>query len=184
MYKKMFILFLISFLLLSINTKRSFEEEEKILWKESEKLIWDDFKGKVDTSKINVLAETCWEIKIIESHYNEKVPVFEIGNFFIKNKSWKITNDDYSLAHEQLHFDIAEIFARNIRKSYDSLNKKKIVDVNKYEAIFNHNIESCGKYNTKYDNEVYFNNKKQAFWIKKVGVELARLKKYEYPRPR
>lgn len=180
MFKRILILSAISFLLFSLTTKKNFDDDEKIIWSENKKLTWDDFKGKIDTSKINVLAETCWEIKIIESRYDNKIPVFKLGSFFIKNKSWKITNDDYSLAHEQLHFDIAEIFARKIRKAYDSLNKKKIVDVDKYEAVFNLYIENCGEYNNIYDNEVYFNEKKQAYWGKKIASDLTKYKKWEY----
>ena len=79
-----------------------------------------------------------------------------------------------------MHFDIAEIFTRKIRKAFDSLNIKKIKDYQIYDNIYIFYGNKCETYQKLYDNQVYFNNFQQQQWIKKVGLELARLKKYEY----
>lgn len=180
MARKILILFAISFSLISLNTKSNFEDENKILWSATKKLTWDDFKGIADTTDAFTGAMTYSEIKIDESHLENKIPVYKIGCYFIKNKSWRITNDAYSLSHEQLHFDIAELFARKMRKAYDSLNKKRIVNVEPYENIFNLYGNRLEKYQNLYDNEVYFNEKKQAYWGNKIASDLVKYKKWEY----
>lgn len=180
MFKRVAFLFLISFILFSLTTKNSFEDEEKILWSSSKKLIWEDFKGEVDTTKALIGAITCSEIKVIDSRLINKIPVLKVGCYFIKNRSWKIVTDDYSLNHEQLHFDISEVFARKIRKSLDSLNKKKIESFNQYQKVIDIYLNKLERYQDFYDNEVYFNEKKQAFWSKKVASELLKYKKWEY----
>lgn len=180
MFKRVVLLLSISFILFSLTTKSGFEEEEKILWSPTKKLKWDDFKGEVDTTKALVGAVTCSEIKIIDSRLTNKIPILTIGCYFIKNRSWKIVTDDYSLAHEQLHFDISEIFARKIRKSIDSLNKKKIENPNQYQKVIDFYLKNLENYQDLYDNEVYFNEKKQALWSNKIASELLKYKKWAY----
>jgi len=156
------------------------KDDDMILWLTKRKLVWDDFRGIPDTSRTNVGAVTQGAIEIIDSNWENEIPKYKIGCFFIKSKSWTRVNDSYSLAHEQLHFDIAELFARKIRKAFDSLNVKKNKDNERYQDIYNFYVAKSEKYQDLYDNQVYFNDFQQQQWIKKVGLELARLKKYEY----
>jgi len=98
----------------------------------------------------------------------------------LESESWTRVNDESTLLHEQLHFDIDELFTRKIRKAFDSLNIKKVKDYQIYDNIYISYGEKCETYQKLYDNQVYFNDSKQQQWIKKVGAELLRLKKYEY----
>lgn len=82
------------------------------------------------------------------------------------------------MAHEQLHFDISELFARKIRKSFDSLRYKKDINLDIYLEIYKSNVSKCEKFQYLYDHKVSNNNKNQQEWIEKVGAELLRMKDY------
>lgn len=159
----------------------SFDTDNKILWSSQRKLTWCDFKGKKDSIDDLSIAETAFEILIKRSYYNEnRVPVFEIACYFLPEQSWTITRDTLALKHEQLHFDIGELYTRKIRKGFDSLNRKYIKDFKKYETILHTLYEECEKVNEKYDSEVYFNEQRQRKWEEMIQQELEKLKEYEY----
>lgn len=157
------------------------QEDDKILWSTKRKLIWDDFKGVIpETTEPFAVALTCSNVQIKYDFIDNEVLSYKIENYFIKSKSWTITRDTQMLAHEQLHFDITELYARKIRKSFDSLRLKKNTNVDSYNEIYHSNISKCGNYQDLYDKQVIGNNKNQQQWIKKIGAELVRLKRYEY----
>ncbi len=166
------------------------DDDDRILWTSTRKLTWDDFKGKNDSDFDSRKAETTTVILTEKTYYNsEKVPVYEIACYFLPAKSWSITSEKIALSHEQLHFDIAELYTRKIRKAFDSLTNNKIRDFAVYESIFNNFNIKCKNYNKQYDREVYaiqeentveFDFDKQMEWIENVSQELELLKDYEY----
>lgn len=163
---------------------------EKILWSSTDKLKWSDFKGRNTTSFGLTKAETTTIILVTKTYYNDEyIPVYEIACYFLPKQSWTITSEKFALEHEQLHFDIAELYTRKIRKTFDSLKIKKVKDFDKYENVFKQLNKKSVDYNILYDSEVYgineegnayFNYNKQREWIDKVGKELEALKDYEY----
>ena len=164
--------------------------EDKILWSSNRKLTWNDFKGKNKGIFDSRKAETATVIETVKTYYDlEGIPVYEIACYFIPIKSWSNTSEEFALCHEQLHFDIGELYTRKIRKSYDSLNAKKIKKFKTYENIFYDLDNKCKNYNNLYDSQVYnikednsvdFNKQQQQVWIEKVAEELEKLKQYEY----
>lgn len=159
----------------------SFETDNKILWSSQRKLTWCDFKGKNDSIDDLSVAVTTFVILIERSYYNENgVPVFEIACYFLPEQSWTITNDTLALKHEQLHFDIGELYTRKIRKAFDSLNRKGIKNFEKYETTLNTLYRECEIINDKYDSEVYFNEQRQREWEETIQRELEELKEYDY----
>jgi hypothetical protein len=171
-----FTIFIVTALfLLSFNN--SAKDSDEILWRSERKLVWADFKGSVDTSS-NAEALTSWKIKIIDTNFENDLPKYKLACYFIKSESWTKTNDKIVLEHEQLHFNIAEIFARKIRKTFDSLNIKKCNTESTYIEIYSRLGKSCYDYQHKYDSEVYFDSIQQKKWKTKVNVELERLKKF------
>lgn len=151
---------------------------QKIAWSSKYKLSWDDFKCSPDTSMINVNAIASCEIMILDAEYKNEIPYYKLKCFFNKNKSWTVVNDKDILKHEQLHFDIYELYTRKIRKSFDSLNVKKNKDISIYEKIYTEYGKKCNNRNELYDNEVYFNEVKQKQWIDRINKELLVYKDY------
>ncbi|CAI2767896.1 hypothetical protein [Flavobacterium collinsii] len=181
--KEIFIVSLIIVLCCSMTNfaieKKNNDENDEILWSKSKKLVWEDFKGIPDTVGSIMLAETTSTIKFEYNVTNNVLTSYKIESIFIKSRSWTITNDMQLLAHEQLHFDITELYARKIRKAFDSLRIRKNFNEENYSLIYNSNILKRNDLNKLYDSQVYGNNIRQNQWIKRVKNEVLKLNKYE-----
>ncbi|NER13107.1 hypothetical protein GWK08_06630 [Leptobacterium flavescens] len=169
----------------SISTNKFYANSEidvndKILWLKNRNLIWEDFQGNPPNNKDAALAATQCEIKIIKIELVDNLPNIIIGTYFIKSRSWTVTTNHEALEHEQLHFDIYELFSRKIRKGFMELNNQKIADIKFYEDLYKNLINCAIEENNNYDFEVYFNEKKQQEWISRITNELEKLKEYEY----
>ncbi|MVO09030.1 hypothetical protein GOQ30_07600 [Flavobacterium sp. TP390] len=175
---KIFIIFIgVIFFLLS---NKSIDKKNLVQWCSERKLNWDDFLGTPDTIN-NPLADAAvfTSLEITKNEFIDGLPRLEVKSFFIKSKSWRIVNDSSTLAHEQLHFDIAEIYARKIRKAFDSLNKLKVNHSGPYSKVFSILAQEKNEYNMLYDLNVYSNKEKQKEWSLIVAKELEELQAYE-----
>ncbi|MDQ6527683.1 hypothetical protein [Flavobacterium sp. LHD-85] len=165
-------------------SKKAYNQEENtILWSNDRKLTWEDFKGVPDSSSQSVLVTVAGTTSVINFEYKtikNMMTSYKIESIFVKNKSWTITSDTLVLAHEQLHFDITELYARRIRKTFDSLKSRKNYIEDNYVKVYDHNIMQKNELDDLYDNQVYGNNMNQNRWIKKISNEILKLKKYEY----
>ena len=158
------------------------QEENTILWSNDRKLRWEDFKGVPDTSH-SVLVTVAATTSVIDFEYKttkSMMTSYKIESIFVKNKSWALTSDTQVLAHEQLHFDITELYARRIRKAFDSLKSRKNYIEDNYVKVYNRNIMQKNELDDLYDYQVYGNDLNQNLWIKKISNEILKLKKYEY----
>ncbi|MFD2601479.1 hypothetical protein [Flavobacterium suzhouense] len=155
-------------------------EDDKILWSSTKRLKWDDFKGMANDTLDTHVAQTQGSIEIVRTEIYKNIPKITLHCYFIKSLSWTKVDDIETLNHEQLHFDIYELFTRKIRKAFNELNRKNISDINEYQKVYNLYIEKCNAFNELYDHEVYFNEKKQLMWNLKIEQELKKLKDFEY----
>lgn len=158
---------------------------QRIVWKEDVKLKWSNFKSKINNQRgNNVVAYTnCgWVYSVVKST-NPKSPVkITIETVFNEDKSWKDVKhiNDYVLAHEQKHFDIAEVFARKLRKEvYEKI--KTSGDYNKYfQSIYNKILNDYRKFQVSYDKDTKngIDEEKQAEYNRIIAEELENLKSY------
>lgn len=155
-----------------------------IPWSAARKLTWDDFKGTPDPHSSNA-ALTSSNINI-ELGYNDKGFQYSIKCTFDKNRSWvRIKNNDV-LAHEQGHFDIAEIYARKLNKlmkAYRFNAKTAGTDVN---LLYENTMKQHRQIQTQYDVETDYsrNKQKQDEWLKKMHDDLKGLEAYaNYQQP-
>jgi hypothetical protein len=100
---------------------------------------------------------------------------------FFRNTSWLKTDSAYGLNHEQMHFDICEIYARRLRQKIASKNlmrnKKLNAELNNLYRQINQDLE---KEQDRYDRETEHSIKteRQELWNKKILAELEELKEY------
>lgn len=156
-------------MLLSITGIGQFNNEELISWNANKKLTWADYKGSPKPGS-DAVASTATYLGI-EYSFNNKGFGYKITCSFSKTRSWGSHKTDYVLAHEQGHFDIAEIFARklnwrmseyrfnknnfktDLKNIYDEITKEKEDMQNDYDRETNHSIKK----------------KEQAEWLRKIG---------------
>lgn len=163
-----------------------------IVWEEGRQLKEADFKavkgpakldrkGALTTYKIEILPK---EVAVDEQDRILGYHRMTVVAFFYKNKSWLGSKKDpHLLAHEQLHFDIAELFARKIRKAFKKLKIQKIKTFNAYQTTYNKLWQECRAYQKRYDSETlngtdYKVNKQ---WESDVQKALLDYQRYKYP---
>ena len=168
----------------------SFVKDEFILWQENKKLKIQDFKAdNKDTIKVN-RQQFLGAISAIRIEYSSfqrnknSVPDFSIKTYFDPNESWMLLKNDYVLQHEQIHFDLTELYARKMRKSVESLRQKNITNISIYRKKIQHWNAMKEKASNQFDadNQDYYikigqkilfqKNPKQEAWKKKVDREL------------
>lgn len=168
----------------------SFVKDDFILWQENKKLKIQYFRAENnDTIKVNQ-QQFLGAISAIRIEYSSfqrnknSVPEFSIKTYFDPNESWMLLKNDYVLQHEQIHFDLTELYARKMRKSVESLQQKNITNISIYrKKILNWNVmkeKASNQFDA--DNQDYYikigqkilfqKNPKQEAWKKKVDQEL------------
>ena len=168
----------------------SFVKDDFILWQENKKLKIQDFKAENnDTIKVN-RKQFLGAISAIRIEYSSfqrnknSVPEFSIKTYFDPNESWMLLKNDYVLQHEQIHFDLTELYARKMRKSVESLQQKKVSNLEIYKKKLNYWNQMSQQTNNAFDKEnndsytlkngTFFLNKnpKQKEWKNKIENEL------------
>ena len=168
----------------------SFVKDDFILWQENKKLKIQDFKAdNKDTIKVN-RQQFLGAISAIRIEYSSfqrnknSVPDVSIKTYFDPNESWMLLKNDYVLQHEQIHFDLTELYARKMRKSVESLRPKNVTNISIYRKKIQHWNAMKEKASNQFDadNQDYYikigqkilfqKNPKQEAWKKKVDREL------------
>lgn len=157
----------------------TFQQANNLIdWNATRKLTWEDFKGPVDADSKNA-ALTSSSINI-EFGYDDEGLEYSIKCSFNKQKSWVRIRNTEVLAHEQGHFDLAELHARKLfkaMKAYKFNANTVSKDVNTiYDSLMNAHHEAQNLYDSETD---YSRNKvKQEEWQKKIADELKSLQAF------
>lgn len=177
MHKRYLLLY--SFIILVITSCNS----KFVLWKADRPLKWGDFLASYSSG---YEAHIDWRVR-----YNyRRQPVddkylmeFRVQNLFFPNLSWvKLGSEsDELLKHEQLHFDICELYARKLyisftKATYSSRYRaeiKKIASTN-----FNELRQSQNNYDAETNHSL--NKTLQAEWERKIATLLAETPAYPY----
>ncbi len=155
-------------------------DTNRIYWKLTYKLKWSDFQGQPDTT-VEYAAITSSGIKY-PYLFNDSSFTFEVFAFFDKQESWKKKLvDSYILEHEQLHFDITELFARKLKEKLCKLIPKRKSIQSDIQSIANKIIQEKDDMQNLYDRETNFsqNVKQQVKWKQKIRLELKLLDRYK-----
>ncbi len=154
-------------------------------WDEHNKLSWNDFKAKPNYS-VNAVATTASGITFGFSikETDNRVISFEteIHAHFYPEKSWykpELSNA-HILAHEQLHFDITELYARKFRKRAGLLKTSNDIGkrLRSLHKIINRELAAL---QDRYDNDTDFsrNFEAQAKWQSFIQKELSKLQYFK-----
>lgn len=138
-------IFVLIFFLVSISAKA---QTEKKLWSADDPLKWSDYHGKPD-KRSPFAAYTYFGL---DYGYQRKGNglyqfTFEVGSYMDKALSWRRGKPSENLLkHEQLHFDIAEYFVRQLliafgNHTYTSNYKAEIAQVQQQIANLRRGVE-------------------------------------------
>lgn len=159
---------------------------QKIYWEEGKKLTWSNFKSKVNNQKgENIVAYTnCgWTYSYVKSSNPKASVKIKIQTIFNEDQSWKDVKriNDYVLLHEQKHFDVAEVFARKLRKEVTEKIKTSSDFDADFKTIYNRILKEYREFQNTYDSETKNGmiEEKQSEYNRIIAEELDHLKSYK-----
>lgn len=174
-------LFLMLFVLTS-SAQVNVENDSIIIWNKDRKITWDDFLSENNGQKYKG-AGTALNIDF----YPKKFDCAQIDFIVVvaqvnKIESWVKDKTGGILNHEQTHFDLAELYARKIRKSLAKfLEENEECDLQGIADIYYRLEEEHWQTQFLYDDETKhsINFEKQQEWDKKIADSLEAYKDYE-----
>lgn len=169
-----------------VSANHSMYVSDTLNWSDDVKLRWDDFQSR-EKIKTDYAAFT---YTIITLNYSlthsggAYQPKFTVKCAFQRSRSWVDRNEPAAmtaeiLAHEQLHFHIAEITARKLRKALTSKHYTKNY-AREINAIYERELNAGEEMQQSYDRESEhgINDATQKRWAEKVPKLLQSLAAY------
>jgi len=154
-----------------------------IYWSETDPLTWDDFQGnaKFDYRNRDIAALTSSGIMHYRGCKDGKI-IYKVRAYFEKKESW-YKNDahtEYHLAHEQLHFDVTELFTRKLRKQLSEQNFScgQEEEFEQYIEDYLRNWETAQQA-YDFDTTHSMDKAKQIEWHYKIAFELSLLEEFK-----
>ena len=159
-------------------------EDDKIYWDAGKRLAWNDYKASPDYNDTSNSALTFYGISSVIKTKKDTA-AFQIKSMFDIQKSWVKPEDktDTLLHHEQGHFDIAEVYARKLKKTVHDYTFKKATLGTDFNTIYKKNSEALNTQQGIYDEETDHGRifAKQKEWNEKIQREIKELDLYDKP---
>lgn len=157
---------------------------DTLRWHKDYRLTWDDFQGSDNgQSPFSAQSNCIYTLKTIPSFSNDTLYVTEVLHAcFTKKASWvkDDSHQDSLLMHEQLHFDLCELYGRKFRKrlSEQSLSLLKFDDEIKriFEATWKEYSTAQQLYDAETEHGII--REKQDQWINNVREELEEISEF------
>lgn len=147
------------FLTIILSISINLNAQSTIEWSKDRKLTWSDFKAVPD-EEILAYALTSYKIEIqpsdvlvdLDNNIQNYESLTAVANFYSYH-SWVYEKNDYLLLHEQLHFDIAELYASKMRLEFEKLKKEKNANFDSYLEVHQKLWAECRERQKAYDKE-------------------------------
>lgn len=103
------------------------------IYHHTRKVTWDDFRGKPTNTRYGaaIFANFAYgaSFQVIDGYIVAKVST---KTYMVRGMSWVLPTslNDYALAHEQLHFDIARVVTERFKKKIAAMKADLIIDLN------------------------------------------------------
>lgn len=151
----------------------------EIVWNKSTQLAWEDFNHNHQNDYYAALTASG-----ISYSYTTKPTSYEVEicAVFDKDESWVNLDkaSDRLLVHEDLHFDITELWTRRLRKAVQDAS---YVDGDVFNALYEKHIKGLAWMQAFYDEETHHSlrTKAQSNWERRVAAELILLDGHTSP---
>lgn len=177
----LFKLFLLGFTLIG------WSQNSQMPWLYGKSLSWDNFRGPLNTSS-KMAAETHSGISYEASirRNSERIEIeFRVQAYFVPEKSWKTPNKQTAalLRHEQIHFDITELYARMLKKAFAEYDYPKEFDQSLLDELFSKNQHQLDSVQNQYDEDTDHSlfEEGQKLWEQFVDDSISRFRNYAGP---
>lgn len=147
--------------------------ETEIEWHAERKLKIVDFKGSIEDRPFLAVTSSKIEYSYQGRPIDGHVVVTVKSTFNCRESYFKHRPDDKeTLAHEQGHFDITEIYARKLIQAIAAETKNVKELQSKGEAIYNRITSDWRLRQDQYDSDTYDNPYEQIIWFEKIKQDL------------
>lgn len=150
------------------------DEDRVLLWSKERKLTWADYQGsplKTEWAAATTASGITYSLSSIIGNGESSLEVI-VSSLFYPDKSWHKPElcNDVILSHEQLHFDITELFAKRFRERLRTVRNDTNIK-KKVRAIFVEINKDLHAFQNKYDRETNFSRdlEQQKVWNEKVS---------------
>ncbi len=152
-----------------------------IEWSDTLYLKWSDYEYRPEKAPKRGSMALTSVFHSVRGGIEDGKPNFQVKVFLVKDDSW--TSDTLNLpllAHEKLHFDLAELYGRKIRKEIEILGKRKVTDLSEYKRYIKFLLNDFKNVSLAYDKETEHGRKPQSQekWLSFVLSEMQRLHEY------
>ena len=159
----------------------SFQNNDNVIvWNKARKLTWNDFQGEISNDKAYEVINVYNENEEDAARSRVAIALYfkceggkanhTVRAEFEKNNSWYYPKrkTDAVLNHEQLHFDITELYARELRTKLASM--KNPCDKSSVGLVYQANENAFVEFVRQYDIETSHgvNKQKQSEWESRI----------------
>lgn len=164
---------------LRIDNPEAFELE--IPWHAERRLQIRNFRGSVAQRPFEAVTHTTIRYRTQVSPLTGKSKlwvecVFNCEESYFKRSAW----DAEILEHEQVHFDLSELYARKFRQAIQEQAGSYALFKQKHEALYAQFCKELTRKHDAYDTEVYADRTQQGKWTAWVAAELEALADYDW----
>lgn len=157
---------------------------DTIIWKSSRRLTWEDFKGNApEPSPFSAQSNCIYTLSTTPEFSNDTLYAIEVlSPSFTKKASWvvKDSKQDSLLEHEQLHFDLCELYGRKFRKELSATSlgilhfDREINEL--FGKIWNEYRAAQDRYDAETEHGII--RSKQLEWMEQTRLELHQLSEF------
>lgn len=160
------------------------KQSDTLRWRKDYHLNWSDFQGKDESNSPYSAQSNCiYTLKTIPDFSNDTLYITEVLHpCFTRKASWVKPDalQDSLLLHEQLHFDLCELYGRKFRQRLKTLDFSLLQFDAQIKSTFESIWKEYGDAQRMYDAETEHGiiREKQNEWIIKVENELEQLREF------
>lgn len=153
------------------------QQNEALPWDAGRRLSWSDFRANPPSdSPVAATTASGVSYRFSAMEEGEKIQVdCNVETFFYPESSWYRPESANAniLSHEQLHFDISELFARKMKRSIDRHHFSSEVK-SEIREIYLEIIEEMRAFQNRYDQETNYSRsvEKQEEWNRMIAAAL------------
>lgn len=151
-----------------------------IPWSNNLNLEWPNFKANPNLNVV-AFAQTTYKIEIFpnevqvdENNTIKNYQSLHVNALFYSDESWVYKESDFLLKYEQLHFDIAGLFALKINEEFKTLIDQNEANFDAYYTIYKRLWKDCLDTQKQYDSETNHgqNIEENQIWIDQISKEI------------
>ncbi len=173
---------LIAILAVFTFTNSAYHAEELIIWNENDQLTLSDFKGQPDYGNPHIVALTASGI-MHHTECHDGILKYDVKAYFDKRESWvkEEAKTAHHLKHEQVHFDITELYARKVM---EALSHEEFFcgEEKRFNEFVDNLLTGWETDQVQYDVSTNYSNEydEQRAWEFKIALELSMHEGHEH----